>query len=65
MATSREINVPTGDVLHQFREDVTTGKLPTISWLVPPEKFSDHPSDVALVRGLVCVRGDGHPDEES
>ena len=36
--------VPKGDVLHQFRKDVGEGKLPTISWLVPSERFSDHPS---------------------
>jgi len=42
-ATEREINVPKGDVLFQFREDVTQGKLPAVSWIVPPENFSDHP----------------------
>lgn len=40
----REINVPKGDVLWQFREDVKNGKLPTVSWLVPSEAYSDHPS---------------------
>ncbi len=35
--------VPKGDLLHQFREDVAAGKLPTVSWIVPPERFSDHP----------------------
>lgn len=40
----REIKVPKGDVLHQFREDVKTGNLPTVSWLVAPQHFSDHPS---------------------
>lgn len=39
-----EIRVPKGDVLHQFRQDVRSGKLPTVSWLVAPEYFSDHPS---------------------
>lgn len=39
-----DIRVPKGDVLHQFRQDVKSGKLPTISWLVAPEYFSDHPS---------------------
>jgi phospholipase C len=39
----REVKVPKGDVMHQFREDVKNGKLPTISWLVAPENFSDHP----------------------
>lgn len=39
-----KIVVPKGDVLHQFRRDVQTNKLPTISWLVAPQNFSDHPS---------------------
>ena len=43
-ATLREVSVPAGDVLHQFRYDVTTGALPAVSWLVAPENFSDHPS---------------------
>lgn len=42
--TVREVKVPKGDVLYQFREDVQTGKLPTVSWIVAPEAFSDHPS---------------------
>jgi phospholipase C len=36
--------VPKGDVLYQFRKDVNEGKLPAISWLTAPEKFSDHPT---------------------
>ncbi len=39
----RTINVPKGDVLYQFRQDVQEGKLPTVSWIVAPEAFSDHP----------------------
>ena len=39
-----EVNVPQGDVLHQFREDVKNKQLPTVSWIVAPQKFSDHPS---------------------
>ena len=35
--------MPKGDVFHSFRDDVRTGKLPTVSWLVAPERFSDHP----------------------
>jgi len=42
--TERELKVPKGDVLHQFRDDVKSGKLPTVSWLSAPENFSDHPS---------------------
>ncbi|WP_146849784.1 phosphocholine-specific phospholipase C [Brevifollis gellanilyticus] len=40
----REVKVPAGDVLFQFRKDVTEGKLPAVSWLAAPEVFSDHPS---------------------
>jgi phospholipase C len=39
----RQVQVPNGDVLHQFRQDVQNGSLPTVSWLVAPENFSDHP----------------------
>ena len=42
--TDRRVQVPKGDVLYQFRKDVAEGKLPTVSWVVPPERFSDHPS---------------------
>jgi phospholipase C len=42
--TDREVLVPKGDVLHQFRADVKEGHLPTVSWLSAPEHFSDHPS---------------------
>ncbi|MGN6293172.1 MAG: phosphocholine-specific phospholipase C [Chitinophagaceae bacterium] len=39
----REVKLPKGDVLHQFRKDVQGGALPAVSWLVAPENFSDHP----------------------
>lgn len=38
------ITIPKGDILHQFRADVKADKLPTVSWLVAPQNFSDHPS---------------------
>jgi len=38
------MQVPRGDIFYQFRRDVNEGKLPAISWLPPPEKFSDHPT---------------------
>ncbi len=40
----RTVLAPKGDVLYQFREDVNRGALPTVSWLVGPERLSDHPS---------------------
>ncbi|HEX6962455.1 MAG TPA: phospholipase C, phosphocholine-specific [Lacipirellula sp.] len=39
----RRVEAPKGDVLHQFRADVQSGRLPAVSWLVAPERFSDHP----------------------
>lgn len=41
--TEREMELPKGDILHQFRTDVKAGKLPTISYVVAPCNFSDHP----------------------
>jgi len=40
----RELDLPKGDILHQFRQDVDHGKLPTVSWLVAPANLTDHPS---------------------
>jgi phospholipase C len=41
--TPKRMLIPKGDTLHQFRADVANGELPKVSWLVPPERFSDHP----------------------
>ncbi len=41
---NQKMRVPKGDILHQFRKDVSENTLPTISWLSAPEKFSDHPT---------------------
>jgi phospholipase C len=40
----RTMQVPKGDIFYQFRKDVNEGKLPAISWLTAPERFSDHPT---------------------
>ena len=40
----RTVDVPKGDILHQFRQDVSSGKLPAVSWLVGPANFTDHPA---------------------
>jgi phospholipase C len=42
--TQREVVIPKGDYLYQFRKDVESGGLPAVSWLVPSQNFSDHPS---------------------
>lgn len=41
---TKSVQVPKGDIFHQFRKDVDEGRLPTVSWLVAPGIFSDHPS---------------------
>lgn len=43
-SSTQQMKAPKGDLFHQFRKDVNDGKLPAISWLVAPEKFSDHPT---------------------
>ncbi|MFT4153668.1 phosphocholine-specific phospholipase C [Parafilimonas sp.] len=40
---ARTMQAPKGDVLYQLREDVKNGRLPTVSWVVAPSHFSDHP----------------------
>ncbi len=40
----RKMKIPRGDILYQFRKDVESGNLPTVSWLVAPQNYSDHPS---------------------
>lgn len=38
------LNIPKNDIFHQFRSDVDSGSLPSVSWLVAPQRFSDHTS---------------------
>ncbi|MBD1424578.1 phosphocholine-specific phospholipase C [Sphingobacterium arenae] len=40
----QKMDTPKGDILHQFRQDVQGGELPTVSWLIPAQRYSDHPS---------------------
>lgn len=40
---TKRMQIPKGDILHQFRTDVANGELPRVSWLIPPERYSDHP----------------------
>ena len=35
----RKMQVPKGDVFHQFREEVRTGKLPAVSYIVAPSNL--------------------------
>lgn len=38
------LSIPKEDIFETFRHDVDNGKLPTVSWLVAPQRFSDHTS---------------------
>ena len=38
------IDIPKSDIFEAFRNDVSQNKLPRVSWLVAPQKFSDHTS---------------------
>ncbi len=38
------LNIPKEDIFKNFRKDVDAGRLPTVSWLVAPQRFSDHTS---------------------
>ncbi|TXH21086.1 MAG: phospholipase C, phosphocholine-specific [Chitinophagaceae bacterium] len=40
----QSVEIPKEDLFYQFRKDVESGQLPTVSWLVAPESFSDHTS---------------------
>ena len=42
--SNQTINIPKNDLFYQFRSDVDNGKLPAVSWLVAPQRFSDHTS---------------------
>ncbi|MBC7565898.1 MAG: phospholipase C, phosphocholine-specific, partial [Pedobacter sp.] len=41
---AQTLNIPKNDIFYQFRSDVDSGKLPAVSWLVAPQRFSDHTS---------------------
>ncbi|HEY0176011.1 MAG TPA: phospholipase C, phosphocholine-specific [Pedobacter sp.] len=44
LGKTETVDIPKHDIFHQFRSDVEGGKLPTVSWLVAPQRFSDHTS---------------------
>lgn len=41
---TEQLNIPKADIFESFRKDVDSGNLPTVSWLVAPQRFSDHTS---------------------
>jgi phospholipase C len=51
-ARQRVMSIPKGDILYRFRKDVREGRLPRVSWIVAPEKFSDHPAAPGMEPGM-------------
>lgn len=47
------LSIPKEDIFASFRRDVDEGKLPTVSWLVAPQRFSDHTSSPLYVTWYV------------
>jgi len=41
---NQSLNIPKNDIFYKFRSDVDSGRLPAVSWLVAPQRFSDHTS---------------------
>jgi len=40
-----------GDFIQAFRDDVKNGRLPEVSWIIPPSTYSEHPGPSSPVQG--------------
>ena len=63
-ANERQMRIPKGDMLFQFRQDVGSGKLPAVSWIVAPEHLS-RPPVIGVVWSVVHLRSSQYSHEES
>ncbi|PMY00710.1 alkaline phosphatase family protein, partial [Pseudomonas sp. GW460-13] len=43
--------MPDGGFLQSLRDDVLNGKLPEVSWIIPPAEFSEHPGPSSPAKG--------------
>lgn len=43
--------MPDGGLLASLREDVLKNRLPAVSWVIPPETYSEHPGPSSPVQG--------------
>ncbi len=48
--------MPDGGFLGTFREDIATGQLPQVSWLVAPATYSEHPGPSSPVQGAWYIQ---------
>lgn len=45
-----------GGLLSQFKQDIATGKLPQVSWVVAPAAYSEHPGPSSPVQGAWYIQ---------
>ncbi|SOZ39898.1 phosphocholine-specific phospholipase C [Cupriavidus neocaledonicus] len=43
--------MPDGGFLQSLRDDVLNGRLPQVSWIIPPAEFSEHPGPSSPAKG--------------
>ncbi len=48
--------MPDGGFLGTFKEDITQGQLPQVSWLVAPATYSEHPGPSSPVQGAWYIQ---------
>ncbi|MBS0343952.1 MAG: phospholipase C, phosphocholine-specific [Proteobacteria bacterium] len=48
--------MPDGGFLSTFRDDVKSGRLPQVTWLIAPAAYSEHPSPSSPVQGAWYVQ---------
>jgi len=48
--------MPDGGLLGSLREDVQNNRLPAVSWIIPPETYSEHPGPSSPVQGAWYVQ---------
>lgn len=45
-----------GSYLHRFREDIRSGRLPQVSWVIAPAEYSEHPGPSSPVQGAWFIQ---------
>ena len=48
--------MPDGGFLGTFKQDIATGKLPQVSWIVAPATYSEHPGPSSPVQGAWYIQ---------
>ncbi|WP_034996759.1 phosphocholine-specific phospholipase C [Beijerinckia mobilis] len=56
MPVSSQAEADAGAWLNSFRSDIVNGKLPQVSWIVPPEIYCEHPGPSSPVQGAWFIQ---------